>query len=329
MRDSIKSKIPLTFLICISLWWGFYYQSNSLLNDFGNANFEWLFLVDSLLVLPVICFVCIKDKKEALIKAMVLACLAVLIGSYIVPEQNKMVLHSLESLRYLALGAILLFEVIAMLTVYLAIRSALNRQQDPDIAIATPIQRYLGQSPLASLLSFETRMWTFALFAKKITPYSFKGDKHFSYHQKDGAKSNLLGFIMLIAFELPIMHLVLHFIWSPFAANIISLLTLFSLVFFVAEYRAVSRRPISLINDTLVIRYGLYQPLEIPISNIASIQGNNTFIKRSKYIKRYNYAGNANIKITLNVPIGSIKHVFVGVDNDAHFIAAIEAKLSN
>ena len=57
MLKSIKSKIPFVFLISISLFWGIYYQGKHPLNDFGNANFEWLYLLDALIVLPVLCLI--------------------------------------------------------------------------------------------------------------------------------------------------------------------------------------------------------------------------------------------------------------------------------
>ena len=323
MNDSIKSKLPFLFLVCISTWWGFYYQSNSKLNDYGSANFEWLFLLDALIVLPIICFFCAKDKKEGLLKAVVLSCLAVLIGSYIIPEQSKLIWHYLENGRYFVLAVILSFELVAILTVYLAIKAAIGKSEDPDLSIEKPIKKYLGESPVASLLTFETRMWTFAFFANRIKSEHFRGEQHFTYHQKDGAKSNLLGFIFLIAFEMPIMHLVLHFIWSPLAANIVTLLTIFSLVFFIAEYRAVSRRPISLVCNKLFVRYGLYQPLVIPLENIVKIERNNEFVPRSKFVKRYNYTGNPNVRIKLSEPLGSVNSILIGVDNPEYFISAL------
>ncbi|MCG9761875.1 hypothetical protein L1D50_22750 [Pseudoalteromonas sp. Isolate6] len=328
MSSSIKSKVPLLFLVCVSLWWGFYYQSNGTLNDYGNANFEWLFLLDALIVLPIVCFFCVEDRKEALLKSIILVCLAVLVGSYIIPEQSKLVWHYLESGRYVLLAIVLAFELAAILTVYLAIKAAICKSEDPDHAIEKPIKKYAGDGPVAKLLSFETRMWTYALFSKRVQPESFSGEQHFTYHSKDGAQSNLLGFILLIAFEMPIMHLFLHFIWSPFAANIITLLTAFSLVFFFAEYRAVAKRPISLVGNHLFIRYGLYQPLAIPLSNIEKIQKNMEFVKRARSIKRYNYSGYPNVEIELIEPVGSVKNIFVGVDDADQFISAVSDEMS-
>jgi hypothetical protein len=329
VSSAIKSKIPFLFLVGISIGWGFYYQSNSSLNDYGAANFEWLYLLDALVTLPLLCFLCIKSKKEALIKACVLSCIAIVVGSFIVPESSKIVWHYFEHARYLVLAIMLLFEVLAITTVYLAIKSSVNQQLDPDLSIERPIVRYLGQSPVAKLLCFETRMWTFTLFKKRIKPHCFSGEQHFTYHLKDGAQSNLLGFILLIAFEMPLLHLLLHFIWSPFAANVITLLTLMSLVFFYAEYNAVSRRPISLDSEYLYLRYGLFQPQIIPLSNIANIQTNSEFIKRSKYLKRYNYSGNPNVLIELVTPISGAKTIAIGVDNAPDFIAALKAVIKN
>ena len=54
MKPSIKSKIPLAFLTLISIWWGYYYASLNALNEYGNAKHEWLFMLDALLVLPIL-----------------------------------------------------------------------------------------------------------------------------------------------------------------------------------------------------------------------------------------------------------------------------------
>lgn len=142
----------------------------------------------------------------------------------------------------------------------------------------------------------------------------------------NGTLADLQGFVILIAFELPLMHLLLHVIWSPLAANIMTLLTVFALVFFYAEYRAVSRRPISLFGDTLMVRFGLYQPFIIPLANIAGISQSHDFIKRAKDLIRYNYSGVPNIEIELIKPIGDIKKVYLGVDQPESLIRAVYDK---
>ncbi len=320
---AVKQKLPLFFLICISLFWSVYYQTNNKFNDFGAANYEWLFMLDALLVLPLLCLLCIKNKKQAAIKALVMICLAVMIGSYIIPESSKFIWHYLESGRYLILALFLLFEITAIVTVFLAIKVALNQGEDPDEAVSQPIQKWLGEGLVGKVLEFEARVWAYALFAKNISAAQFKGEQHFSYHNKDGAQSNSLSFVILILIELPLVHVLVHFIWSPMAALVLTLLTLFTLLLFIADYKAMSRRPISINHEKLIVRNGVFAPLEITLHQIDQIETNQVYIPRNKYCKRYNYSGIPNIVITLNQPIGSVKDVYLGVDNPTAFIEAV------
>lgn len=319
MNIKIIEKIPLVFLAIISAWWAFYYQSNLTLNDFGAANYEWLYLIDGLLVVPIICFVCIKDHKQAALKALIYCCLVILIGSYIIPESNKVIWHYLESGRFFVLAAFIVIELVAIATVYLAISTALKRNQDPDLAISKPFEKIFGSGVLAKLFTFETRMWSFTLFAKNIKMEDYTGTQYFSYHKKDGGHSNMLGFIIILLIELPLAHALLYFIWSPMAANIVSLLTAFSLVFFIAEYRAVSRRPISVDKDKIYIRMGLFNVCTINLNNIKSIQTNKVYIQRSKTIKRYNLAGYPNIILHLKNPDKEVERIYLGLDHPNEF----------
>lgn len=327
MNITVKEKLPLLFLLAISISWGFYYQGEHWLNEYGAANFEWLYLLDALLILPLLCFVCIKDKKQAAIKAAVLCSLAVLVGSYIIPAQSKFIWHYLESGRYLLLAIILLFELVAGLTVYLAISTALRQKSEPELAIAKPIQRLLGEGVTAKLLEFETRVWTYALFANRISPAQFHGDQHFSYHLKDDAQTNSMGFILLIALEIPLVHLVLHFAWSPLAANIVSGLTLLSLVFFIAEYRAMARRPLSVDGSNLYIRYGIYGMRVVALDNIAGIARHGGYVARACNNKRYNFSGYPNVAIALRQSDNNIKHLYLGVDQPQALIDCIQPRI--
>ncbi len=316
-----KQNIPLIFLVVISLWWSFYYQTNNIFNDFGQAKFEWFYLIDGLIVLPILCFICLKEKKQAILKSIAYSCIIILVGSYIIPEQNKFIWSYLESGRYLAILAFVVLELTTILTVILAIKTSLSNRTDPDEAISEPVKRIFGNGIVANLISFEARVWSYVFFSKRIKSENFGGKHHFSCHLKDGTQSNLLGFIILILFELPIVHLLLHFFYSPLAANVVSALTLAGLVFFFAEYKAIAIRPISVDDKKIVIRYGIWNPMVIPTDKIKSVQVNLTSIARSKYIKRFNLSGNPNV--VLHLKDGKFKSIYLGVDNPKRFIASL------
>lgn len=320
MQTLPKKNIPFLFLVVISFFWALFYQSSNALNGYGEEKSEWLLLIDGFVVLPILCFWFIKDKKEAVIKTVAYSCLIILLGSFVIPGSSKVVWPYLESLRYLAIAVFIVLEIITIFTVFFAIKASLNKEQDPDLAISKPIESVFGKSAISALLSFEARVWTYALFSKKIRRQGFTGDSHFSCHKKDGAQSNQLGFILIILFELPVMHMLLHFLWSPFAANVITALTLLGLVFFIAEYKAIAIRPISILPDSIIVRYGIWNPLRIALSEIEHIQPNSAFIARSGNVNRFNLAGNPNIEIKLN----SGKLIYLGVDSPNEFLMTIE-----
>lgn len=315
--------VPLMFLATISVFWSAFYHSSMWLNDYGQSRSEWMLFIDGFIVLPLICLLCIKDKKEAMLKALAYACLIVLLGSYIIPESSKFVWHYLESGRYLALAAFVTLEVVTIFTVILAIKASLQREQDPDLAISLPIQKVLAQSNIATLLTFEARVWTYFLFSRRVNQAQFEGNEHFYGHNKDGTQSNMLGFILLMAFELPIMHLLLHFVWSPFAANVVSGLTLVGLVFFIAEYKAIAIRPISICRDKVIIRYGVWNPNELAIDDILSVTLHNQRVRRAKHVKRYNVSGHPNVKVALR----NGETVYLGLDTPQRFISQLQKLL--
>lgn len=116
----------------------------------------------------------------------------------------------------------------------------------------------------------------------------------------------------------------LHFLWSPFFANVVSLLTIISLAFFIAEYKAVALRPISLLNSDLIIRYGLNNPFIVPVNtikDISLIDNEKEVEASSKNIIHYNYFGEPNALIELKQSIKGIDKIYLSVDSPNKFIS--------
>lgn len=320
-----KQHFPLIYLVLISISWSYVYVSSSWINDYGQSKSEWLLLFDGLIVLPLVCLYCLKNKKEALIKAIAYGCLIILLGSYIIPSENKHLWTSFELGRYIVIGCFVLLEIISLLTLFGAIKIAFQSKVDPDNAIESSIFMRMGRNVFSNLLVFDVRMWSYIFFHKKLKTLNFEGTEHFYCHLKDGAQSNQLGFIILILIEVPIAHLLLHFSLSSYAANLITLLTLFGLLFFLAEYRALGIRPCSIDNEKVIIRYGLWNTLRIKYENINSIKNNRSYIKRESSIKRFNLSGNPNVKISLKT--GSIKCIYLGLNESNKFVSEVNKNI--
>ena len=315
---------PFTFFCIISASWSYYYLSIGQVNDFGAAKFEWLLLLDTLIAIPLVCFYCFNDKKEASLKSLAYVCIIILLGSYIIPEKNKYIWSYLEGLRYVALAAFVLLECLAALGVWFAVKNALNDLVDPDQAIKQSVESVIGKNLVSRWLAFETRVWTYALFAKRVNKDKFIGEQHFSVHTKDGTQNNQLGFILMIFFEMPIAHILLFYFASPQTALIITALTALGLIFFIGEYRALAIRPISVTDTEIIVRYGVWDPHYLSFNDIAKISSSSEFIKRRRGVKRFNLAGNPNVMIALK----SGDKIYLGVDQAKDLIESINSRLN-
>lgn len=323
MNKVIKKKnIPLLFLIGATFFWSYYYTTENWFNDYGKNKSEVWLLIDTFFTLPLLCFYCFwDDKKTAALKTLVYVSLLVLLGSYIIPQLQKNLWFYLENMRYVVIAGFLIMEIMAVFTVIFAIKAAFKKNTDPDEAIAKPLVKYVGDSMISTIMQVEARVWTFLLFAKKVKTSNFKGDQHFYSHLKDGVQSTLLGFIIITCIEMPIVHTLLYFMWSPYAANVVSLLTFISLIYFIAQYRAIAMRPVSMTKDKLIIRYSLSNPLQIDYSQVESITLNTLSVSRNKNIKRYNLFGVPNVKITLkSCKKRPFNEIYLGLNNPSQFL---------
>ncbi|BFM09290.1 hypothetical protein [Halioxenophilus aromaticivorans] len=50
-----------------------------------------MYLLDGIITLPLLCWLCIADKKKALLTAASLFCLVIITGSFIIPDENQTV----------------------------------------------------------------------------------------------------------------------------------------------------------------------------------------------------------------------------------------------
>lgn len=296
---------------------------------------EWPILIDLLLVAPLVYLVLFcREGHKAWLKAAAIALAGISIAGWIVPEANQHLLASLRQLRNalaaLALGGeILLAAVLAR-----AVIRVLGERSDPEHAVSRVLRERFGDTPVARLLAFEVRMWFWALFGSARRELRFAGDAHFGTHRKDGHASNQQGFLLLIGAEIPLVHGLLAVFWSHAAACAVTALSLWGFVFLLGEYRASLRRPISISDSALHIRYGLGAELVVPLQRIAEVARHGSHVPRRRAgVLRYCEAGAPNVRLELSPPLQvagvfggerPIERIYLGVDDVGAFLAAIQ-----
>ncbi len=304
----------------------------------GTTPPEWPVLFDVLLTVPLLyLFVFRREGRRAVAGAAMLAISGVMIAGWIVPIASQHWLGVLRTGRNLLTATLVLGEIVLAIGLARLTLRQLRDSSDPERAISHALQQRFGDTPVARLLAFEVRMWFYALFVSPRRKLIFAGDEHFTCHAKDGHASNQQGFIVLILIELPLVHVLLTMFWSSHVAWIVTALSLWGLCFLIAEYRATLRRPISLDNERLYIRYGLAAELVLPLTRIAHADAHRKAVaRRLPGVRRYCESGVPNVCLHLAPALDvdglfgvphSIERIYLGVDAPARFLQQLNARL--
>jgi hypothetical protein len=241
-------------LVSISIVFGNYWLARhtpaSLLGGAAGPP-AWPVLIDTLLVIPLIyLFMFRRNGRRVWIGTAMMVGLGAFAANSIRPEQPGPWLDHLKAMRYGLGGVLALVELGLVLSVLHVIYVSHRGGRDLEAAIESGFNGRFGDSSVARLLAFEARMWFYALFVGKGHVAGKISEERFSHHMKDGHASNQQGFIVLILFELPILHVLLTLFWNSSVAWIVSLLSAWGLCYLIGEYRATYRRQTSIGEDT-------------------------------------------------------------------------------
>lgn len=309
-------------------------------NDYGRDIAEWPLLADLLMTFPLLYYFMFRPAPKAfLLRWLGFAALGMWFGSLVIPAEGKVVWRGVESLWpvYVALqGALELYLLVFLVR---KMRALARLDGNVDDAMARTIRGRLGRGAAGWFALFEARIWYYGLFMRDGARLRFRGERHFSYDKNEGNASNQIAVIMLIVFELPLSHLLLHLVAvNPVLAWIVDGLTLWSLLYLVAEYRATHWRPVSLDGDALLIRYGVFAADRVVAYGlIESIARRGGPLPRERGVLRLRQSGGANVEIRLRpgarlAGFGgreqAVTRICLGLDQPDAFIDAVRAKIS-
>ncbi|UXI70025.1 hypothetical protein [Tahibacter amnicola] len=297
----------------------------------------WPVMIDYLLTVPAIyAFLHRREPRRALRGALALAGFGYLLASWILPPLAGPFWDTLRGLRNLSLAIGVAIEL-GILFLFFRALGGLRRAENPDYALTGVVEKVFGPGFVTRILAFELRIW-FMVFAPPRWKWAYRGTRHFSYHAKDANLANQQGFLVLIAAELPVAHLLVS-LWSSLAAWIFTGLSLYSLAFLFAHYRATQRCPISLDDRQLYLRYGMFLSEQaIALSQIESITLHRGPVTRDSTQLRLCESGDPNVCIRLRSPQAvaglfgrerQIEIIYLGVDQPHAFVNAVQTTLAS
>lgn len=112
----------------------------------------------------------------------------------------------------------------------------------------------------------------------------------FSYHKDSGTVTLLIAIILIVAIETVVLHIILAK-WSIIAAWILTFLSIYSGVQIFGFLKSMYKRPISIENNKLFLRYGIMNETTIDLADIDSIEITSNDIELNNETRKLSFLG--------------------------------------
>ena len=115
-------------------------------------------------------------------------------------------------------------------------------------------------------------------------------ENEFSYHKDSGTITLLIAIIFSVTIEPVVFHILLSK-WSSIAAWILTFLSIYSGIQIFGFLKSMFKRPISIENGKLFLRYGIMNEATIVLNNIDSIEVSSKDIELNKETRKLSFLG--------------------------------------
>ncbi|MDJ0916340.1 MAG: hypothetical protein QNJ05_01165 [Woeseiaceae bacterium] len=206
-----------------------------------------------------------REKTRFFLGLFLMICLVY----FSVLREQQLLGHEIAILLSLTL-VVLLLDYLKVTQFLALVREHGNARRSHDFAIQTALTATLRSQLLVKLLRSELLVLYYAFFTNFERDGVNTRHTAFSYAKS----SNAHDVFLFVAFSqlpfLPFIHMLLEIKKGPGAAWAVTLLTIWSVVWFLAQSEAVKFRPIELSNDHLRYRFGISWSANIPLDQIKS-----------------------------------------------------------
>ena len=180
-----------------------------------------------------------------------------------------------------------------------------NNRVDNSIRLA--LRNILKWPLLFEALKVELLTLFYAFFAKLEGQEATDEISSFSYYKLSNAKDLFLFVAISQLPYLPFLHVLIEIKKGPALAWGITILTLWSVIWYLAQVQAIRFRPIELDNAMLKYRFGLFWKADIPLKQIIKA-------------RKRNYSDEVGASEYFLSPLGSEKNIIIEFDAPIQFI---------
>ena len=224
--------------------------------------------LDLLILMPLTYLFFVRKSNLPNTSTILIFIIGLTVGSLILPEENQNLLYWFKTyaLPLVEIGILswILYKVFKTLKLF---RSKQKNSYDFFNILKETCQDAFPNG-VANFLAMEIAVIFYGFIFWKKRDLK---ENEFSYYKNSGTISLLFAFIFIIGIETYVLH-ILIVTWSVVAAWILSAISIYTGIQIFGFLKSIKKRPITIENNVLHLRYGIMSQVDIHIESITSIE---------------------------------------------------------
>ncbi len=237
---------------------------------------------DLLLTAPLVYFLLIRKTKIPKTTVVPFLILGLVVGSFILPTENQQYLILFKT------WALPLIEIAVVSFVIYNIRKVakqyrLNKTASFDFftTLKSTCLELLPKATVSPIVT-EIAVFYYGFVYWKKRPLK---ENEFSYHKESGSVALFIALICIIIIETVALHFLL-LKWSSISAWILTFLSVYSGLQIFGFLKSMLKRPISIENGQLFLRYGIMTESTIQLKDIESIEVSSKDLEQTDHTRK-------------------------------------------
>ncbi|WP_020528854.1 hypothetical protein [Flexithrix dorotheae] len=279
-RNLINFGIPLSLLVCLV-----FLMKSPLFS--GNGIVNLAISIDLLLTVPFAYFLLIRKSDIPKTTVIPVVLLGLLIGSYLLPKENQFYISLFKTWALPVIELSILTFVILKVSYAIKKYKALQASKLDFFTILKSTCAEILPPKLVSPFATEVAVFYYGFIYWKTRTIE---ENEFTYHKKSGTPALIGALNLIIVIETFTFHLLLAQ-WKEIVAWFFTALSLYSFLQIFGFARSLSKRPISVNTDNLVLNYGILNETKIPFSDIDFIEISRKKLKKDPLARKLSPLG--------------------------------------
>ena len=249
--------------------------------------FSLAITLDLILTIPLVYFILIRKKSIPNFTVLPVMVLGIILAGIILPAENQYYLELVKTwflpVIELTLIGIIIYKV---RKASLYFKSHTENHTDYFTLLKEACSQIV---PKAVVHAFATEIAIF--YYGFINWKSLKiSSNQFTYHRETPTRAILVALIFLVGVETVVFHILLSK-WSETAALVLAIISIYSGFQVYGLLRSLSKRPYSLEEDQLILRYGIFGETHIPYEFIDTFEINDKDFEKNDKNRKLSILG--------------------------------------